>query len=186
MTATRIESSEDRLSMTKPATMEKNNGRRLSFGSLEVRTYERILDDDPDISMPLTLGWAYAQEESCPLFTEADNSVRSTTRSGSGFFRALAASDFPGYARPKTPQERFRILKKFGYSREEIRKAERERQQRFKSPRRRPGLFRMFSSRRKIKGSAQEQESNGNDNNTPVVANHSEGTKVGQQQQQQQ
>lgn len=43
--------------------------RRVSFGGIEVREFERVVGDHPDtkIGVPLSIGWAYVQRKSLPI-----------------------------------------------------------------------------------------------------------------------
>lgn len=43
--------------------------RRVVFGSIQVREYERIVGDHPDtrIGVPLTIGWGYVERKSVPI-----------------------------------------------------------------------------------------------------------------------
>jgi hypothetical protein len=46
-----------------------STGRRVAFGVIHVREYERIVGDHPDcrVGVPLSIGWAYNQKEGMPV-----------------------------------------------------------------------------------------------------------------------
>jgi hypothetical protein len=111
--------------------------RHLSFGNIQVREYGRVINDDPDVSIGLALGWKYYQEEAIPVdhYEKDLTSARKSTSSRvSKMMRSIA-----GFKRcPQmlieltTTTQRFKILSEFGYSPKELLDAERQRHQKLK------------------------------------------------------
>lgn len=63
-------------SCLKQATSPSSEGKKVHFGSLEMRNYEVVLGDHPDCSSgpPISLGWAYA--ESNPISVERYEEIK--------------------------------------------------------------------------------------------------------------
>lgn len=54
-----------------------DSDRRISFGAIHIREYERIVGDHPDtrIGVPLSIGWAFVERESIPIENYESNRV---------------------------------------------------------------------------------------------------------------
>lgn len=98
----------------------------VEFGSVEIREHSRELGVYSDLKNGLALGWEYEQHEPIPIDEyekenndndESCSSTSSTAKRGGG----------GGDMSPTSTRERLQILAEFGYSREEIKKAEKER-----------------------------------------------------------
>lgn len=118
----------------------------VSFGTIEIREYNRVLDgDNIDVRHALTIGWEFEQ---CPpismqdeINSESSNSSLSETTtstnkslSASSCSSSSSSSSFSssGYAIPRSKDERKRILYNFGYSKKELTQAEKDRIRRLK------------------------------------------------------
>lgn len=106
------------------------NRSTVSFGNVEVREYERILNARADVSVGLALGWSYTPKASVPI--------------GDYEFRRTQLSETEDRPESTSLTERFTILKNFGFDETELRQAEATRldQQKPKSK----GLVKSFMS----------------------------------------
>jgi hypothetical protein len=108
----------------------------VEFGSIEIREYSRELGAYSDLKNGLALGWEFKQHDPIPFDQyQKKESVPKQPSPRGGLKRALkklkgATTEeepvYPGLA-PTTTNERQKILAGFGYSKEEITKAEDER-----------------------------------------------------------
>lgn len=55
--------------MTEASDSTFDSDRRVNFGAIHIREYERVVGDHPDtrIGVPLTIGWAFHEHEGVPL-----------------------------------------------------------------------------------------------------------------------
>jgi hypothetical protein len=81
----------------------------VSFGTTEVREYERVLGDHPQVAIGLGMGWDYQQQEPIPIESYRQNNEGPLSCSSTSI------------------NERFTILKDFGYSEKELQDAEAQR-----------------------------------------------------------
>eukprot|EP00934_Nitzschia_sp_Nitz4_P008828 Nitzschia sp. Nitz4//scaffold5_size260463//76517//77023//NITZ4_000964-RA/size260463-processed-gene-0.307-mRNA-1//1//CDS//3329555286//8818//frame0 len=72
----------------------------VSFGPIQIREYERILTAEGQQTVGLELGWAYEEFDSTDI-DDYENSVAKCNVGG---------------PLPRTPEERLRILNRYGYS----------------------------------------------------------------------
>jgi hypothetical protein len=118
---------------------------RLSFGSIQVREYERIIsNDDSWVCIGLGLGWNYQEEDAVPVVDDYGGSddnhseqQRETSTSKSttatGFWKKKKKSRRPTLSlvgmklEPTTASQRFKILCNFGYSNKELLQSEKHR-----------------------------------------------------------
>jgi hypothetical protein len=71
---------------TEASESSYDSDRRISFGGIQVREYERIVGDHPDtrIGVPLTIGWGYMEREMLPIDQyEADRVPKGNLRMSS-------------------------------------------------------------------------------------------------------
>jgi len=121
----------------------------VSFGTIEIREYNRVLDGDYiDVRHALTIGWEFEQgalisiQEIAgnlgrPRLSSDDRKLSSSSNLGDTTpcvqtSKATIASSGNGYAIPKCKEERKRILCEFGYSKKELAQAEKDRIRRLK------------------------------------------------------
>jgi hypothetical protein len=87
----------------------------VSFGTAQVREYERILDIDPDLPMKLSLGWDYTDRKSISIDEYKNKSIRSNRKNNKKRSTSKRTSI----------EERFNILfLQYGFSLESLREAE--------------------------------------------------------------
>ena len=110
--------------------------RTVSFGSVQIREYERIIGAYKCIPNSLALGWDYDQKPETLV-----NGYKPSQQSDGGLiilnpclhvFKKLSSSASPSTPKsekvsPKSTQEKLQILKGFGYTKQELFDAEKER-----------------------------------------------------------
>lgn len=105
---------EDDYMSLQEASEELKERRNVTFSDVEIRLYERVLGDNPNTDMPLSLGWRFnvCKPLSVDEYTERHN-----------------APDYVGgkNLEPTEMRERERILLKSGYSRSMLYQEERRR-----------------------------------------------------------
>lgn len=92
---------------------EQGKSKQVRFDTVHVRTYERIVGDNPYSSLPLGIGWAYNEEEPRPL-DEYDETEHEQ-------------NEFYVYARKQrqlSVDERRGLLRGAGYTEKNVREAE--------------------------------------------------------------
>jgi hypothetical protein len=143
--------------MVKPLPVWKKVGtadldsreRSITFGSIEVREYKRILSvvAYPNVVNGLAIGWEYKQDEPVPVddYKSADKPAPKPSKPNrcvqvlmnlSSSSTSKSRRRLRNCLESKTTQERLHILKNFGYSKQELSLVENERlqKQRLLSP----------------------------------------------------
>jgi hypothetical protein len=115
----------------------------ITFGAVEIREYNRVLGEHSDIYYSLALGWEYHEQEPISVEeykseVEPPTSKETSSKNRFGIFKKLSRSKsqrpFKNHLEPTTRHERMKILKYFGYSKEELNGAEKERVQKLQCP----------------------------------------------------
>jgi hypothetical protein len=112
----------------------------VTFGSIEVREYNRNLGENPDVSNGLAIGWEYEQHEPVPVddykIDEEPSPKPSKRNRCVQVLMKLSPTSrrrpFRNHLESKTTQERLKILKVFGYSKQELSLAEKVRIQKLR------------------------------------------------------
>jgi len=119
-----LDEDEDDLSSSSGAKSETSSNSSLSFGSVHVREYERILNEEHyNLPTALSLGWGYQDQQEISLEDYHTLRCRSTRTSNENHPKTSSSQNMP----PTTNSQRFRILKDFGFSISEILSKEQER-----------------------------------------------------------
>ncbi len=72
------EMSSDSTTATEASESTFDSDRRVNFGGIHIREYERVVGDHPDtrIGVPLTIGWGFHERETVPIDTYESERVR--------------------------------------------------------------------------------------------------------------
>lgn len=118
----------------KDKTKQKKN---VSFSTIQIRTYELILGDNPDCSFPLSLGWKYSEDNAVDLNDyechhhpkRMQARIEDCVHVGQllGINSPLVDPLMISAMRPLTLHERRVLLRAQGHSEQSLRKAERRR-----------------------------------------------------------
>lgn len=110
----------------------------VTFGTVEVREFDRMVCDNTDVANGLAIDWGYTQQQNISVddYKNAEKRLPSGSQPNKclRLFRKLNMSASSMQSRPsqnklepKIAFERLKILKAFGYSNEELHLAEKER-----------------------------------------------------------
>ena len=110
----------------------------VQFGEVEIREYERILGEYTELSNSLSIGWEFAQHQPVTVeeFEHAHLKAKVKSKKGlKGLFNKRKGRKSPENSgkskdmEPTSVEKRQQILKGFGYSKDDLKKAEKLRLQ---------------------------------------------------------
>ena len=104
----------------KRAQKEAKPEKKVSFGTIQVRKYKRVVGYVPEIPLSLGLGWEFKEYKPLSLDIYCEHKKKRTN-----FYY-----ESPFYQNPTTMFDRLAVLTKYGYSKEELVRAEKVRNQR--------------------------------------------------------
>ena len=117
-------------------------GSAVSFGSVQVRNYERVLADAPEAGSCYTsfaIGWTYDEEEDMSIdeFECGSNGTKVMGENDDDITSSMPAAGMPSSSsssssstkklRALSPMERFNVLGSYGFSHEELKESEQKR-----------------------------------------------------------